>query len=150
MRAKLLRRLATKLEFQGILIEIEHPEGSTRTGTDSEGTPWARKMLCDYGFIRETTPDKGDGEDLDVYVGPHKDAPETFIVEQLNDDGEFDEYKCVLGTRSEDEARKLYLGHYPEGWEDHIGGILTVSVEQLKDFVDHEAGDANEDNERTD
>ena len=152
MRAKLLRKRATKLDFQGILIEIEHPEGSTRTGTDSEGAPWARKMLCDYGFIRETTPDKGDGEDLDVYVGLNKDAPEAFLVEQLDDDGEFDEFKCVLGTGSEEEARALYLRHYPEGWDDHIAGILTVSVDQLREFVDHASmpGDANEDNERTD
>jgi len=137
MESWLLRRQAgANLDFQGIPITVEHAKGSTRTGADPDGKEWSRKMLCDYGYIKETTPAKGDGEDLDVYVGPDKDAPDAFVVEQLKDDGEFDEFKVILGINSEDEARKLYLGHYPKGWESNIGSIFSVPVERLKDFVD--------------
>ena len=136
---RLLRQAAGhSRDFQGIPITVEHAKGTERTGTSPDGEDWSREMLCDYGYIQEVTPEKGDGECLDVYVGPDEDAPEAFVVEQLKENGDFDEFKIILGTESEGEARELYLGHYPEGWDSNIGDVFAVSVKRLKEFVDAE------------
>lgn len=137
MRAKLLRRAAEQIEteFQGIPIVIEWPKGSVRTGTNKDGEHWERKMLADYGKVPGTSA-RGDNEELDVYIGPDHDAPDAWVVEQLKDDGSFDEYKVMLGFDSLEEAREMYLKHYPAGWEDHVGDITRLPVKDLWVMVD--------------
>ncbi len=136
MRAKLLQRRAAEQEtgFGGIPIVVEWPKGSTRTGTDREGKPWERKMMCSYGCIPDTVA-VGDGEDLDVYIGEDRNAPEAYAIEQLQDDGSLDEIKMMLGFRSLEEARSMYLQHYPKGWEDHVGDIFSIPVSRLRGMV---------------
>jgi hypothetical protein len=114
---------------------VEYAKGSTRTGVGKDGKRWNRKMLADYGAIPDTKG-AGDREPLDVYIGPDPEAPDAYVVEQLNDDGEFDEYKVMLGFESEDEARDTYLAHYPDDWEDtHLGEISSLPVSELRDGV---------------
>jgi hypothetical protein len=140
MRAKLLCRQAEvsrDSSFQGIPVTIEWPKGSTREGTNKEGKPWKRKMLCDYGSIPDTKA-AGDNENLDIYIGPDSDSPTAWVIEQLKDDGSFDEPKCMLGFDTEDEARDMYLKHYPEGWESHIGDVRPIDVTRLAEMVDAE------------
>lgn len=141
MRAKLLRRVAVHekdINFQGLSVTIEWPKGSTRTGVDKDGKDWYRKMHADYGYVQDTRA-KGDGEDLDVYIGPNKEAPTAYVIDQLKDDGSFDEPKVMLGFDSLEEARDNYLEHYPEGWENtNLGDITPVTVERLAEMVDAE------------
>ena len=142
MRAAFLRpRLAAEARhegssYQGIPLVIEWRKGSTREGTDKSGKKWTRKMNADYGFIPGLVTTKGDEEELDVYVGPDPDAPTAYFVEQLKDDGSFDEFKCVLGTDSKTEALELYLSHYPKGWEDHIGSVQWLPMTHLRDIAE--------------
>lgn len=138
MRAKLLRRVAAAerdTNYQGIPVVIEWPRGSVREGTNNEGEKWSRTMAASYGFVPNTTA-KGDEENLDVYIGPGTDAPTAYVIEQLKDDGSFDEPKVMLGFDSEEAAKETYLKHYPDGWESHIGDIYPITVKRLQEMVD--------------
>jgi len=139
MRAAELFKLAVEDErsFQGIPVTIEWPKGSTRKGVGPDGKPWAREMFADYGYIPDTES-KGDGEDVDVYIGPQAGAPDAYVIDQLKEDHSFDEAKIMLGFPDKKSATKCYLLHYPEGWESRIGDIWQVTVSRLAEMVDAE------------
>ena len=120
-------------DFQGLKISIENKKGSVRKGVDKDGNKWRTVMKAPYGYLTGT---KGaDGEGVDVYVGPNKEAPFAFVVHQHKDDGTgFDEDKAILGVDSEEEAKKLYLEHYDD--PKFLGPISKVSIERLKALVD--------------
>jgi len=123
------------ISYRGLPIIVEWPKGSTRTGEDKEGNPWKREMKADYGFVNNTTA-VGDREPLDVYIGPNPDAEYAYVVEQLDEQGNLDEYKCVLGVDSLEEAEEMYLAHYPEDWEDtRLGEIAEIPFDYLFDTV---------------
>lgn len=139
MQAAILFKIASEEEtdFQGIPVMIEHPKGSTRTGTNAKGESWSREMHADYGYVPDTVS-KGDREDLDVFIGPEKNAPTAYVIDQLKEDGSFDEVKVMLGFPDLESAKSCYLKHYPQGWESRIGDIGQVSVNRLADMVDAE------------
>jgi hypothetical protein len=137
MRSRVGKPEAREVSFQGIPIVMEHEKGSMRTGTNAQGEPWSRKMECGYGYI-PATASAGDQEEVDVYLGEDSDAPNAYVVEQLDEDGNFDEHKLCLGFNSLNQARQMYLAHYPEGWEDHVADIWEVPIAELKTAVaDH-------------
>lgn len=112
--------------FQNLGLVIEWPKGSVRVGKNKDGKPWKTKMEADYGYVPDTTA-AGDKENLDVYVGPDAESDKVYVVEQLKEDGEFDEYKCLLGFPDLDTAYETYLKHYPDGWDDdRVGGVFEV------------------------
>jgi len=124
------------LRYKGLPIVIQWPKGSTREGTDKDGKKWRRKMEADYGFVDDTSA-KGDKEPLDVYIGPERDSDRVFVIEQLKEDGKFDEFKAMLGFGSLEDARKTYLAHYPKGWEDdRVGEIYEAPFSDLVGAVD--------------
>lgn len=125
-------RLQGQTEVQGIPIAIENKPGSVRKGTDSDGNEWKTKMKAPYGYIKGT---KGaDGDEVDAFVGPDKEAPNAFVVHQHKPDGTgYDEDKVILGTGSKAEAKKLYLAHYDD--PKFLGPISRVSTERLKELV---------------
>ena len=126
-------KLQGRINFQGLDIAVENREGSVRSGKKPDGGEWHTRMLAPYGYI--DAPSKGkDGESIDCYVGPKKDAPSAFVVHQHKPDGTgFDEDKVMLGTNSEQEAKKLYLKHYDS--PKFLGPISEVPVEKLKELV---------------
>lgn len=119
-------------QVQGLPIAIENRKGSVRSGVDKDGHKWRTKMKAPYGYIKGT---KGaDGEEVDVYVGPDKKAPEAFVVHQHKSDGKgYDEDKVILGVESADAAKKLFLAHYDD--PKFLGPISKVPVEKLKALV---------------
>jgi hypothetical protein len=119
-----------KVDFQGIPIYIDRPKGFVMSGTDKEGTPWSRTYHLDYGYIPYTLG--GDGDELDVFMGPDSKASDTYWVRQVQDDGSFDEYKCLLGFSSKEEAVAAYKQHIPE---KYLGSVLTLGVEPMKALV---------------
>jgi len=126
-------KLQGETEVQGIPVAIENRKGSVREGTTEDGHHWRTKMRAPYGYIKGT---KGaDGEEIDAYVGPDKDAPNAYVVHQHKPDGTgFDEDKVMLGFKSEEEAKKTYLQHYDD--PKFLGPISTVPVEKLKEKVE--------------
>lgn len=125
-------KLQGHTEFQGIPIAIENRKGSVRKGTDKDGKPWRTVMKMPYGFIKGS---KGaDGEDIDCYVGPHKDAPNAYVVHQRKSDGTgYDEDKILFGLRNKEEATKGYLAHYNS--DKFLGPVKEVPVERLKEML---------------
>ena len=122
-------KLQGHLVHQGIPVAIENQKGSVRSGVDQDGKPWRTVMKAPYGYIKKS---KGaDGEEVDAYVGPHKDAPDAYVVHQHKSDGTgYDEDKVLLGVRSAEEAKKLYLAHYND--PKFLGPMKRVPLERLK------------------
>jgi hypothetical protein len=97
--------------FQGLEIRVDRPKGFIMRGVDAEGVDWERKYQTDYGYIPKT--EGGDGEDLDVFIGPNKSSSRVFWATQVKPNGKFDEYKVFLGYDSPKEARAVYRAHIP-------------------------------------
>lgn len=124
-------RLQGHTSVQGIPIAIENRKGSVRSGEDPDGTPWRTKYKYPYGYIVGT--EGNDGEDIDAYVGPDKDAPNVYVVHQHKIDGTgFDEDKVFFGFLSEAAVRKAYLEHYNKVGKKLLGPISTMSIDALK------------------
>ncbi len=119
-----------KIKFKGLDIAIDRPKGFIQTGTNANGKDWKRTYLYDYGFIKGT--EGGDGEDLDVFVGPDHEASEAYIVTQNHEDGSFDEYKAFIGFNTEEDALEAYEAHIPI---KYFQSISTVPVGLLKGML---------------
>lgn len=122
-----------KTQHKGVPITIDRPKGYVQTGRDAQGTPWEREYKVDYGYIPRTKG--GDGEGIDVFVGPNPDADTTYWIAQKKADGSFDEYKVIVGADSAEEAKKIYLDHVPE---KYFGGMSEMSIEQMKALLNKE------------
>lgn len=114
-------------DFQGITIHIDRPRGLRMFGIDPEGKEWERKYKYDYGFIPKTLG--GDGDGLDVFIGPDKKAQEAYWAVQIKPDGSFDEYKCFLGFTSREAAIGAYRDHVPVKL---LKGMVTMRLDMMK------------------
>lgn len=125
--------LQGQTDFQGLPIAIENKAGTVRSGTDPDGHEWHTKMLLSYGYIKGT---KGaDGEGVDVYVGPDKDADSAFVVQQKDPStGEYDEDKVMLGLGSKKDAKEAFMAHYDDP-DAFLGPIKEVPMDRLKELV---------------
>lgn len=123
------------IEFQGLTIKLDRPKGFVMRGTDRDGKDWERVYKYDYGYIPKTLG--GDGDGLDVFIGPDKAADNTYWAVQTKPDGSFDEYKVFLGFKSRDEAIKAYKEHIPAKLLD---GVATLSIEMMKAMLGVEPG----------
>ncbi|MGL1259927.1 hypothetical protein ACSTK8_24390 [Vibrio parahaemolyticus] len=103
--------------FCGLAIAIENPKGSQRTGVDESGNEWAIELKNHYGDIRGTTG--ADGDPVDVFLGDNDKATRAFIVNQTDENGDFDEHKVMLGFNNAGEAIHAYLDNYEEGWNNY-------------------------------
>jgi len=122
------------VHIHGHHITITNPKGSIRRGISDDGREWQRVMKAHYGYIRRTT--SHDGEQLDVFIGEHPESQLVFVVSQLDKDGNFDEFKCILGCRNYQEAKKLYAAHYPESWvEDRTGEIRGFFMRDFREWL---------------
>jgi hypothetical protein len=132
-----MRKLGYKLQghtdVQGIPISIENRKGSVRKGKDGDGKEWRTKMEAPYGYITGT---KGaDGEGVDTYVGPDKEAPDAYVVHQRDKEtGKYDEDKVIFGVQSKKEAKELFLKHYDS--PKFLGPISRVPIERLRELVE--------------
>ena len=116
-----------KVVFQGLTVHIDRPRGFVMRGKDKAGKKWERTYTTDYGFIPGASG--GDGDSLDVFVGPSKASRRTFWARQVKPDGRFDEYKVFVGYDSKDEAIRVYKEHIPAKL---LAGMFEVSIDILK------------------
>lgn len=117
-----------KVNVQDLEIWIEWPKGSTREYKDKKTgkVHYRRFMKADYGYIPGTKD--ADGEEIDVYVGPNKNAHTAYVIKQLKkSDGSFDENKVMIGYGSEKAARDSYDYHMG-GTKEFFGGIHAVPL----------------------
>ncbi len=125
-------KLQGHTEHQGLGIAIENQKGSVRKGVGKDGKPWRTEMKHPYGYIKGS---KGaDGEEVDAYVGPAKDATHAHVVHQRKEDGKtYDEDKVMLGFASKKDAVKAYLAHYND--PKFLGPVKSVPIERLKELI---------------
>lgn len=120
-------------KWNGLVITIENPKGTVRSGVSDNGVEWKTKMNNDYGYIEGT---KGKDKDhIDCFIGNNLDSQEVFIINQVNPStGVFDEHKCMIGFDSPYGASKAYLSNYEKGWKG-LGNIVRYSLDEFKDFL---------------
>lgn len=119
------------IKVDGFDITIENPRGSERSGIDADGKPWSVTMNNTYGYIRGT--EGIDGDHIDVFLG--NSGSDVYVIDQVDEDGSFDEHKVMYGFDSMDEAKEAYLSNYSPGWKG-LGNITGVSKEVFKDWID--------------
>ncbi len=116
----------------GYNISIENAKGSVRRGTGADGKPWETVMQNDYGYIRGT--EGVDGDHIDVFLSDTPEEGDVFVVDQVNEDGSFDEHKVMYGFPTEQAARDAYLSNYEPGWTG-LGAITHVSKDEFKKWI---------------
>lgn len=125
------------VKFGGYDYTIENPKGSYRSGVDENGKEWKQKMNDTYGYIRGKFGK--DGDHLDMFINDKADLDswngDVFVVDQVNQDGTFDEHKVMYGYGSLDEAKKAYLSNYEKGWTG-LGNITPVSKVGFDKWLD--------------
>ena len=121
------------ITLDGYDITIENPKGSTRSGVDANGQPWSVTMNNDYGYIRGT---QGvDGDHIDVFLSDDPTTGKVYVIDQVKEDGTFDEHKVMYGFKSALAAKRAYLSNYSPGWQG-LGTISEVSKEEFRKWVD--------------
>lgn len=120
------------MERHGLKLTIEHPRGTQRTLYNDEGKKvYSVHMHHHYGYFNGT---KGrDGDEVDVMVGPLKDAKEVYVV-HMKDMGpdpaeREDEDKVMIGFPTADAAKRAFLLHYPP---DFYEGLTALPVATFK------------------
>lgn len=126
------RKLARRLEFQGMDISIETDNGQLRHWYDPHNkTEGSTKMRFPYGYVRRTMGD--DDEHVDCYVGPNEFESKVYIIRQNKapDFEKYDEEKVMLGFESGEDAKQAYLVHYnsPKFFES----MRTVDINDFKE-----------------
>lgn len=125
------------VKFGGYDYTIENPKGSYRSGVDENGKEWKQKMNDTYGYIRGKFGK--DGDHLDMFINDKADLDswngDVYVVDQVNQDGTFDEHKVMYGYDSLEEAKKAYLSNYEKGWTG-LGNITPVSKADFDKWLD--------------
>ena len=121
-----------RVTIHGLPIAIENPRGSKRSGIDPGGKPWSVTMAHHYGYVARTESD-ADGDPVDVFIGPNPESEIVYVVNQVDQHGDFDEHKALLGFLSEEQARQGYLDCYSSGWK--CGEITPMTIPQFKEWI---------------
>lgn len=120
------------VKIDGYDVTIENPKGSVRKGTDRNGQEWSVTMNNTYGYIRGT--EGVDGDHIDVFLSDDPTQGDVYVIDQVNENGSFDEHKVMYGFNSVEEARDAYLANYSPGWQG-LGTITEVSKEEFKKWI---------------
>jgi N12 class adenine-specific DNA methylase len=119
----------------GLSVSFENPAGSVRQDKLNDPPQWETTLQDHYGYFKGVAARAPDKEHVDVFVKPGtpKDySGPAFVVDQNDEDGNFDEPKVILGAASLDDARATYLRNYDAGFENRIRGITQLSMPELK------------------
>jgi inorganic pyrophosphatase len=120
-----------KTEFQGLPIAIETRKNQFRhwydPGADEHGKT---KMLYPYGYVVGTLG--LDGDEVDVYIGPHKDSQKVFVITQLKrfEFKDVDEQKIMLGFNDPVAAKTTYLQHFNQA--RFFGNMQEMTLDEFK------------------
>ena len=120
------------INIGGYDITIENPKGSERSGVDANGQPWSVTMNNSYGYIRGT--EGVDGDHIDVFLSDNPADGKVYVIDQINEDGSFDEHKVMYGFLSAETACAAYLANYSSGWKG-LGTITEVSKDEFKKWI---------------
>ena len=65
-------------KWNGLVIKLENPKGSTRSGTSPEGKKWSITMKHDYGYLK-STKSLSDGDAVDIFMGKNPESPVSIL-----------------------------------------------------------------------
>ena len=123
-----------QITVHNLPITIEHPKGTQRVLKGDDGkVVYSKHMYAHYGFFNGT---KGrDGDEVDCFVGPMKNAKEVYIA-HMKDLGPVpsereDEDKCFIGYPSAEAAKQSFLQHYPKTFLESMT-VLPVDTFKAK------------------
>lgn len=115
MKQGAAHKLHYRTHFRDLPISIENRAGSYRHWHDPHtGKGGKTLMKYPYGYIRKS---KGlDGDHVDCFIGPDKDAPNVYVImtKKAPKFEELDEEKCMLGFSTAKAARKAFHAHYDD------------------------------------
>lgn len=123
------------IKVHGLDITIENPKGSTRSGKSPDGRTWQSRLPHHYGYVRRT--EGGDGDHVDVFVGPHLKAPTVYVIDQHHPEtGEWDEHKCMIGFGSRTQAEEAYKAAFSDKkGQRRIGHVEAMPIEKFRDWL---------------
>lgn len=115
-------------QFAGLPVTVETPIGAARWW-QSAGARGVTIMRHPYGYFTGTVG--ADGEGVDVFLGPDRNAPDVYVIHQMAspDFREYDEDKVMAGFRSAEDAKRAYLDHYDD--PRFYGSMTTIPASQL-------------------
>lgn len=123
-----------KVRLHGMVITLENPKGSVRTGITRAGEKWSTKMKNDYGYIRGTVGK--DKDHVDVFLGPNLESEFVTVINQNEPTtGKFDEHKVMLGFTNEDDAVQAYHDNYQAGWKG-FSSAVCMTLRQFKAWLE--------------
>lgn len=122
----------------GLHVAIETPQGGTRSGVGADGVPWSVVMPANYGYVKRT---KGaDGDSVDVYIGSQAHRAEllpVWVIDQISDDGSFDEHKAMLGFPDQQTVLETYYNAFSDGrGPERVGAVTELSFNGFRDWLD--------------
>ena len=120
------------VNINGFNITIENPKGSYRKGVDKNGKEWKTKMMHHYGYFTKTLGH--DGDHIDVFIGTYLKYDKIFVVDQVNENGDFDESKVMLGFKDIKSAKEAYLSNFSSDWKG-FKEITSVSIPFFKKWL---------------
>ncbi len=123
------------VQWNGLDITIENPQGSIRSGKDANGKAWEVTMPATYGYIKRT--EGADGEHIDVYLGKHLQNQTVYVIDQIDlKTGKFDEHKNMLGFATLREAERIYKLGFSDGKGKHrLGATTPMTLEKFKEWI---------------
>lgn len=124
-------KLAGRMKWNGFDISVEQDVGDVRHWHNPfNGKDGQTKFKVPYGYLRRT--EGVDGDHVDVFVGPHENAPNVYVVHQVRapDFLQYDEDKVMLGFDSETSARDMYLAHYDD--PRFLGSVTTMTLDDFR------------------
>ena len=116
-----------KFKTNGLVIGVENPKGTVRRGKD-----WEVTMPHHYGYIKGFRGE--DGDHMDCFFGDNPDYEKVYVIYQVDENGKFDEHKCMLGFDSKSAAVKGYNDAFSDGW-DGLGHVKEMTVDQFKKWL---------------
>jgi hypothetical protein len=123
-----------RIDFNGLPCCIETGRSRCREWHNpQDGTQGMSRMLLPYGYIEDTLG--ADGDELDVFVGIDRQAPEVYVVHTTKAPGftEYDEDKCFAGLASAEEALRCFHASYSE--PRFFGSMSVWPFEDFKEAV---------------
>lgn len=120
------------LRWNNLSVGVEYLPGSVRF----PGRKYSKKLRSGYGHLRGYKGNDREALDCYIYPGLLKSEPEgsdrIFLITQLSpEDGDFDEYKVLIGYASVKAARDAYLQEMPI---DYLGGVKEITLADLEQF----------------
>lgn len=117
------------INFRGLEIGVENAPGTWRTGKG-----WKTLMKVPYGEFLHGKAGGTDGDKLDVFVGPVRNAQNVYIVHQNfvrgPQKGQYDEDKVMLGFDTPAQAKKAFLAHYDS--DKYFRSMTTMAFPLFK------------------